>query len=87
MSTTSSRCLSSGEFVSDAQTVSPSCLQVLCTGTLTQSGVGVNSCCGGASIGDTCVVFCAEGYQQRQQSSGRVKFLFVLWSLVTSSLP
>ena len=41
ISTTSLRCLSSGEFVSDAQTVCPSCLQRLCSDTLTQSGVGV----------------------------------------------
>ena len=34
----------------------------ICSDTLTQSGVGVNSSCGGASIGDTCVVFFAEGY-------------------------
>ena len=33
-------------FVSEAQTVSPSCLQMLCSNTLTQSGVGVNSSCG-----------------------------------------
>ena len=52
-----------GEFVSDAQTVSPSCSQMLCSDTLTQSGVGVNSSCGGASIGDTSMVFCTEGYQ------------------------
>ena len=56
---TSLRCLSSGEFVSE----SPSCSPMLCSDTLTQSGVGVNSSCGGASIGDTCMVFCAEGYQ------------------------
>ena len=36
---------------------------MLCSGTLTQSGVGVNSSCGGTSIGDTCMVFCAEGHQ------------------------
>ena len=63
ISTTSLRCLPSGEFVSDAQTVNPSCSQMLCSDTLTQSGVGVNSSCGGASIGDMCLVFCAEGYQ------------------------
>ena len=63
ISTTSLRCRSSGEFVSDAQTVCPSCLQRLCSDTLTQSGVGVNSSRGGASIGDTCMVFCAEGCQ------------------------
>ena len=100
ISTTSLRCISSGEVVGDAQTVSSSCLQMLCYDTLTQSGVGVNSSCGGASVGDTCKVFCAEGYQAvsnghlkldarttaaTTQSSGRVKFLFVLWSLVTSS--
>ena len=34
-----------------------------CSGASIQSGVGVNSSCGGASIGDVCVVFCAEGYQ------------------------
>ena len=63
ISTTSLRCFSSGEFVSDAQTVSPSCSQVLCSDTLTQSGVGVNSSCGGASIGDTSMAFCTEEYQ------------------------
>ena len=63
ISTTSLRCLSSGEFVSDAQTVFPSCSQMPCSDTLTQSGVGVNSTCGGACIGDTCMVFCTEGYQ------------------------
>ena len=41
----------------------PSCSQMLCSDTLIHSGVGVNSTCGGASIGDTCMVFCAEGYQ------------------------
>ena len=64
MSATSSRCLSSGEFVSDAQTASPSCPQMLGSDTLIPSGVGLDSrSCGGASIGDTCRVFCAEGYQ------------------------
>ena len=63
ISTTSLRWLSPGEFVSDAQTVYPSCSQMPCSDTLTHSGVGVNSSCGGASIGDTCMVFCAEGYQ------------------------
>ena len=43
--------------------VSPSCSQMLCSDTLTHSGVGVNSSCGGATVGDTCMVFCAEGYQ------------------------
>ena len=62
ISTTSSRCRSSGEFVSEAPTVYPSCPQMLCSDTLTQSGVGVSSTCGGAPIGDTCLVFVAEGY-------------------------
>ena len=62
-STTSFRCRSSGEFVSEAQTVYPSCSQMLCSDTLIQTGVGMNSSCGGASIGDTCMVFCAEEYQ------------------------
>ena len=63
ISTTSLRWLSPGEFVSDAQTVYPLCSQMPCSDTLTHSGVGANSSCGGASIGDTCMVFCAEGYQ------------------------
>ena len=63
LSTTSLRCLSLGEFVSGAQSVYPSCSQMLCSDTLTQSGVGVNSSCGSASIGDTCMVFCTLGYQ------------------------
>ena len=63
ISTTSLRCRSSGEFVSDAQTVCPSCPQMLGSDTLTQSGAGVNSSLGGASMGDTCIAFCAEGYQ------------------------
>ena len=63
ISTTSLRCLSSGEFVSDAQTVYPSCSQMLCSDTLRQSGVGANSSCRGASVGDTCIVFCAEEYR------------------------
>ena len=57
ISTTSLRCRSSGEFVSEAQTVHPSCSQMLCSDTLTRIGVGVNSSCGGASVGDTCMVF------------------------------
>ena len=36
---------------------------MLCSDTLAQSGVGVNSSCEGAFIGDTCKVFCAEVYQ------------------------
>ena len=36
---------------------------MLSSHTLTQSGVGVNSSCRGTSVGDTCTVFCAEGYQ------------------------
>ena len=40
----------------------PSCPQMLGSDTLIQSGVGVNSTCGGAPIGDTCLVFVAEGY-------------------------
>ena len=63
ISTTSLPCRSSGKFVSEAQTVYPSCPQMLGSDTLIQSGVGVNSTCGGASIGDTCPVFCAEEYQ------------------------
>ena len=35
----------------------------VCCDTLTQSGLGLNSSCGGASIGDACTVFCAEGCQ------------------------
>ena len=62
LSTTSLRCRSSGEFASEAQTVYPSCPQVLGSDTLIQSGVGVNLSCGGPSIGDTCLVFCVEGY-------------------------
>ena len=52
------RCRSSGEFVSEAQTVYPSCPQMLGSDTLIQSSVGVKSTCGGASIGDTCPMFC-----------------------------
>ena len=63
ISTTSLRCRSSGEFVSDVQTVYPSCPQMLGSDTFIQSGVGVNSTCGSASIGVTRMVFCAEGYQ------------------------
>ena len=63
ISTTSLRCRSSGEFLSGAQTVYPSCPQVLGSDTLIQNDVGVNSTGGGASVGDTCMVFCAEGYQ------------------------
>ena len=63
ISTTSLRCLSLGEFVSGAQSVYPSCSQMLCSDILTQSGVGVNSSCGSASIGDTCMVFCTERHQ------------------------
>ena len=40
-----------------------SCPQMLGFDTLRPSGVGVNSSCGGASIGNTCMVFCVEGYQ------------------------
>ena len=53
ISATSLRCRSSGEFVP----------QMLGSDTLIQSGFGVNSTCGCASIGDTCPVFCAEGFQ------------------------
>ena len=53
---TSSLRLSSGEFVNDAPTVDPSCSQMPCSDTLTQSGFGVNSSCGGASIGDAVVL-------------------------------
>ena len=48
ISTTSVRCRS-GEFVTEAQTVCPSCPQTLGSDTVIQS--------------DTCMVFCAEGYQ------------------------
>ena len=63
ISTISLRFLSSGEFVGDAPTVNPSCSQMPCSDSSIQSSVGVNSTCGGASIGDVCMVFCAEGYQ------------------------
>ena len=63
MSATSARCFSSGEFVSKAPIAGSSDSQMLSSHTLTQSGVGVNSRCRGTSIGDTCTVFCAEGYQ------------------------
>ena len=63
MSATSVRCLSSGEFVSEAQIACSSCSQMLGSDTLRPSGVGLNSSCGGVSIGDVCMVFCAEGYQ------------------------
>ena len=66
ISTTSLRCCSSDEFVSEARTVYPSCPQMLGSHTLIQSGVGVNSTCGGASIGDRCLVFCAEGARPNQ---------------------
>ena len=56
-------CLSSGEFVSEAPTVDLSCSQMLCSDTPVQSGVGVNSSCEVIFIGDTCMMFCAEGYQ------------------------
>ena len=36
---------------------------MLCSDAVIQSGVGVNSSRGGASMGDICMVFCAEGYQ------------------------
>ena len=74
ISTTSLRCPSSGEQVSDAQTVYPSCSQMLCSDTLIQSCVGMNSRCGGTSIGDTCMVFCAERYQADIIASLRVDF-------------
>ena len=63
ISTTSVRCLSSGELVSKAQIACSSCSQMLGFDTLIPSGVGLNSSCGGASTDDTCPVFCAEGYQ------------------------
>ena len=56
ISTTFSLCLSSGQFVSDAQTVYSSCSQMFCSDTLIQSGVGVNSSCEGVFIDDTCMV-------------------------------
>ena len=36
---------------------------MLCSDTLTPSGVGANSSCRGAPIGDSCMVFCAEEYR------------------------
>ena len=63
ISTTFLLCLSSDECVSDAQTVYSSCSQMFCSDILIQSGVGMNSSCGGVFIGDTCMMFCAEGYQ------------------------
>ena len=51
ISTTSLRCRSSGELFSEAQTAHPSRPQMLGSDTLI------------ASIGDTCMVVCAEGYQ------------------------
>ena len=56
-------CLSSEEFVSETQTVDLSCSQMLSSDTPFQSIVGVNSSCEVVFIGDTCMVFCAEGYQ------------------------
>ena len=64
MLATSARCLSSGEFVSKAQRAGSSGSQMLCSDTLRQSGAACMSLsCGGAFISDTCMVFCAEGYQ------------------------
>ena len=60
---TTSLHLSSGEFVDDAPTVNPSCSQMPCSDASIQSGVGVKSSCGGASIGDVCMVFCTKEYQ------------------------
>ena len=60
---TTSLHLSSGEFVDDAPTVNPSCSQMPCSDALIQSGVGVKSSCGGASIGEVCMVFCTKEYQ------------------------
>ena len=64
-STTFSLCLPSGEFVSEAQTVHSLCSQMLCSVTPVRSGVGAKSSCEGVFVGDTCMVFCAEGYQVR----------------------
>ena len=36
---------------------------MLCSDTPAQSGFGVSSSCEVVFIGDTCMVFCAEGYQ------------------------
>ena len=94
-STTSLRCLSSGDFVGSAPTVSPSCSQMLCPDTLTQSGVGVNSTCRDASIGDTCLVFRAEGYQavpndtsiltcSHNSSDNTALCLVVTWDVIAS---
>ena len=47
--------------VSETQTVDLSSSQTLCSDTLVQSGVGVNSSCKVVFIGDTCMVFCSEG--------------------------
>ena len=87
ISTTFSLCLSSWEFVSEAQTVYSSCSQMLCSVTPVLSGVGVNSSCEGVFIGDTCMVFCAEGYQvvsnetsnldARVQSMGQLSLSFL----------
>ena len=56
-------CLSSGELVSEAPTVDSSCSQMLRSDTPVQSGVGVISSREVVFIGDTCMMFCAEGYQ------------------------
>ena len=63
MLATSARCLSSGELVSKAQIAGSSGSQMPCSDTLTPSGVSVNPSCGGPSLGDTYMVFCAEGCQ------------------------
>ena len=73
ISTTSWRCRSSGEFVSEAQTVYPSCAQMLGSDTLIQSGVAVNSTCGGASIGDKCMVFSVDRFKRHLNLDVRVQ--------------
>ena len=103
ISTTSFRCLSPGDSVSDAHTVYPSCSQILCSDILIQNGVSVSHLQRHPS-GDTGMVFRDGGYQADLNDTptltcahhssentvtcvGWVKFLFVLWSLVTSSFP
>ena len=54
------RCPSSLEFVSKAQMAGSSGSQMLCSDTLRQSGVRMNSSCGGAFLSDTYMEFCAE---------------------------
>ena len=44
-----------------------------CSDASIQSGVGVNSSCGVASIGDVCMVFCIEGYQAVSNETSTLK--------------